>query len=223
MEKYKLIEIFELEVQKKENQIVYDITVENTHSYVANNYVVHNCLSTKNSGIGYPIASLIHEIRGVKDKFENENKQIAPMIIADGGMKNYADIIKAFYLGADMVMVGSIFNKSIESSGENYFHGIKINNKLAKFLYNKGFKIVKHFRGMSTKGAQKAMGKTVLKTSEGVVRYIPVEYSIYGWIENFKHYLRNSMSYSDSHNLDEFIGNNNFIEITKHSYDRFNK
>ena len=76
---------------------------------------------------------------------------------------------------------------------------------------------------MSTKGAQKAMGKTVLKTSEGVVRYIPDEYSIYGWIENFKHYLRNSMSYSDSHNLDEFIGNNNFIEITKHSYDRFNK
>jgi len=181
------------------------------------------CLSTKNSGIGYPIASLIHEIRGIKDKFENENKQIAPMIIADGGMKNYSDIIKSFYLGADMVMVGSIFNKSIESSGENYFYGLKINVKLAKFLYRKGFKIVKHFRGMSTKSAQKAMGKTVLKTSEGVVRYVPVEYSIYGWIENFKHYLRNSMSYSNSHNLDEFIGNNNFIEITKHSYDRFNK
>ena len=165
---------------------------------------------------------LIDDIYFAKPHHDGSYTKFAK-IVADGGMKNYSDIIKSFYLGADMVMVGSIFNKSIESSGENYFYGLKINVKLAKFLYRKGFKIVKHFRGMSTKSAQKAMGKTVLKTSEGVVRYVPVEYSIYGWIENFKHYLRNSMSYSNSHNLDEFIGNNNFIEITKHSYDRFNK
>ena len=74
------------------------------------------CLSTKNSGIGYPIASLIHEIRGIKDKFENENKQIAPMIIADGGMKNYSDIIKVLALGADFVMIGNLFNKATLSA-----------------------------------------------------------------------------------------------------------
>jgi len=186
------------------------------------------CLTTKNSGIGYPMASLIHETSKFKKEFEKLTVEIgdnikAPKIIADGGMKDYVDIIKALNLGADYVMLGSMFNKTFESCPSNYIYGIKVNKKISKYLFNKGFPIKKCFRGMSTKQAQKAMGKTIIKTSEGVVRYRKVEYHLSGWVENFTHYLRNTMSYSNTKLLHQFIGKTNFIRITKNVYDRFNK
>ena len=182
------------------------------------------CLTTKNSGIGYPMASLIYEVHKVKKRLNIENPNMKlPAIIADGGMKDYADIVKALALGADYVMLGSILNKSLESCADNYFHGIKINSKVANYLFDHGYIIKKYFRGMSTKQVQKAMGRTTYKTSEGVVRFRKVEYRLHGWRENFEHYLRNAMSYNHSRDLTEFIGNTKIILITKSAYERFNK
>ncbi len=184
----------------------------------------NGCLTTKQSGIGHPMASLIHEIKSIKTELQSKNGRLRlPAIIADGGMKDYSDIIKALALGADYVMIGSIFNKAFESSADNYLFRIKLNKKLAKALFILGFPVKKYFRGMSTKGAQKAMGKTKFKTSEGVVRYRKVEYFLKGWIENFEHYLRNAMSYSNAKKLNDFIGKVDFCQISKNSYDRFNK
>ena len=182
------------------------------------------CLTTKQSGVGYPMASLIQGTYEVKKKFmkENPNKK-APAIVADGGMKDHSDIIKSLALGADYVMIGSIFNKALESCAQNYLYGIKINKKLARYFFKKGRPVKKYFRGMSTKGAQKAMGKTSFKTSEGVTRFRRVEYRLGGWMENFAHYLRNAMSYNNAKTLDNFIGKAEIIQITKNAYDRFNK
>lgn len=182
------------------------------------------CLTTVNSSVGYPIASLIHETYLEKQRFIIEYPEIkAPKIIADGGMKNYSDIIMALYLGSDAVMVGSIFNKAIESAGFNYLYGIKIPLMMVETLWRWGFPIKKKYRGMSTKGAQKAMGKTQIKTSEGVVRYWKVEYHLNGWVENFEHYLRNAMSYANAKTLDDFIGKAEICQITKNAHERFNK
>lgn len=199
------------------------------------------CLTTKQSGVGYPMASLIHETYLVKQRFIEENNHliehkkkpsiiklkepvnVIPAIVADGGMKDHSDIIKALALGADYVMIGSIFNKALESSGQNYLYGIKINKKLARRLFDKGYPVKKYFRGMSTKDAQKAMGKTVFKTSEGVVRFRKVEYHLNGWVENFQHYLRNAMSYNNTRDLSEFVGKTEICQITTKAYDRFNK
>jgi GMP reductase len=196
------------------------------------------CLTTKQSGVGYPMASLIHETYLVKQRFIESNNidikhkntvlktkpvDIIPKIVADGGMKDYSDIIKALGLGADYVMIGSIFNKALESCAQNYLYGFKISNKFAARAFKKGRPVKKHFRGMSTKGAQKAMGKTSFKTSEGVTRFRRVEYHLSGWVENFEHYLRNAMSYSNAQDLDEFIGGVEFCQITTKAYDRFNK
>ena len=198
----------------------------------------NGCLTSKQSSIGYPTASLIHETYKQKQEFIKENDinrkneysnlyikpvDIIPAIVADGGMKDYSDIIKAMALGADYVMVGSIFNKALESAGNNYLYGIKINPNLAKYFYNKGYPVKKYFRGMSTKEAQKAMGKTKFRTSEGVIRFRKVEYHLEGWIDNFKHYLRNAMSYTNAKTLEDFIGNNEICQITKNAYERFNK
>ena len=182
------------------------------------------CLTTKQSGIGYPMASLISATREAKVDFVKNNPNIsAPAIVADGGMKDYSDIVKSLALGADYVMIGSIFNKCLESCAKNYLYKIRINKRLARYFFKRGYPIKKYFRGMSTKSAQKAMGKTNFKTSEGVVRFRRVEYRLTGWIENFNHYLRNAMSYCDAKTLDRFIGKTNAIQITTRAYDRFNK
>jgi GMP reductase len=183
------------------------------------------CLTTKQSGIGHPMASLIQETYCEKRTFITRNPKITriPAIIADGGMKDYVDIIKALALGADYVMIGSIFNKAFESCADNYVCGIKVSEKIASLCFDAKIPVMKHFRGMSTKEAQKAMGKTRFKTSEGVVRYRRVEYRLQGWVENFEHYLRNAMSYADAKTLDDFIGKTDICQITNKAYDRFNK
>ena len=182
------------------------------------------CLTTKQSGVGYPMASLIQATYEVKKKYQKEHPDVeVPAIVADGGMKDHSDIIKALALGADFVMIGSIFNKALESCAQNYLYGIRINKRLARHFFKKGRPVKKYFRGMSTKGAQKAMGKTSFKTSEGVTRFRKVEYRLSGWVENFEHYLRNAMSYSNAQDLDEFIGEVEICQITTKAYDRFNK
>lgn len=177
------------------------------------------CLTTQNTGVGYPMASLIKECYQI-----SLTLQSPAAIVADGGMQGYSDIIKALALGADYVMVGSIFNKAIESAGENYlWKRIKISQDTAEKLYKRGFTIYKKFRGMSTKEVQKKWGCKELKTSEGVSRFRKVEYTLPQWIENFESYLRSAMSYTGAHNLKEFIGNVDLVEITDNAYKRFNK
>jgi len=57
------------------------------------------CSTTVHTGIGYPMASLISECYAISKKHEN-----SAYIVADGGMQNYSDVIKALALGADFVM-----------------------------------------------------------------------------------------------------------------------
>ena len=188
------------------------------------------CLTTVQTGVGYPMASLIHECYQISCELAAPAK-----IVADGGFKSYADIIKALALGADYVMLGSILNKTLESAGDTYLANTKgegwtePGEKIDQYsdetrnLFNYGTKMFKKFRGMSTKEAQKAMGKTDLKTSEGVTRMQPVEYTLSGWTENFKSYLSSAMSYSSAATLQEFIGNAKWNMISTNSLNRFKK
>lgn len=178
----------------------------------------NGCLTTQQTGIGYPMASLIIECNQIKKKFDNPTK-----IVADGGMKKYSDIIKALALGADYVMIGSLFNKALESASPNYWYNLKLPNRLAEYLYDRGYNIHKEFYGMSTKKAQKEMGINDLKTSEGVIRKQQVEYTLTQWVDNFESYLRSAMSYTNSHNLDEFIGSVDYVTISENSFLRYNK
>lgn len=178
----------------------------------------NGCLTTQQTGVGYPMASLIAECYNIKIQKKNPIK-----IVADGGMKNYSDIIKALALGADYVMIGSILTKALESSAPSYWKGIKLNPVIAHKMYDMGFKLKKEFRGMSTKQAQKALGNKDIKTSEGVIRRLHVEYTIQQWVENFEHYLRSAMSYSNAKNLSNFIGHAKLNLISNNAFNRFKK
>ena len=76
---------------------------------------------------------------------------------------------------------------------------------------------------MSTKEVQKKWGGKNLKTSEGVVRIREVEYTLKSWVENFSHYLKSAMSYTNSYTIEEFVGKPKTNKISNNSFKRFNK
>jgi GMP reductase len=177
------------------------------------------CSTTVHTGVGYPMGSLVRECYLASKLLGKPAK-----IVADGGMQNYSDIIKALALGADFVMVGSLFNKAMDSCGDNYlWKFIRVPQGLAEIAYQCKIPVYKKFRGMSTKEVQKKWGKITLTSSEGVIRFRRVKYSLNQWVNNFEDYLRSSMSYSNANNLEEFIGNAETIRITDNAFNRYNK
>lgn len=184
------------------------------------------CLTTEQSAIGYPMASLI------KDTYEESLKVRKPAkIIADGGIKKYSDAIKSLALGADLVMLGGVLNKALESSGDCYIKNTEDNNttyqqitkEQALTVIKQGGEIYKQYKGMSTKEVQRMLGNDILKTAEGIVKYNKVEYTLNGWVENFEHYLKSNMSYCGKTTLDEFIGKVEYNHITYNSFLRYSK
>lgn len=226
--KIKLKEVSK-KIIKNDHCRVYDITVKDNHSYIVNKKIVHNCLTTEQTGVGYPMASLIQESHNLIKSY------IGVKLVADGGFKKYADIIKALALGADYVMLGSIFNKALESAGDTFMANIKhdgwtepgeqVNqyDYITKEMFKHGQRFYKKFRGMSTKEVQKTLGAAKIKTSEGITKMQPVEYTIAGWIENFNHYLRSAMSYTNAKSLKSFREQSNIVHITENSFKRYNK
>ena len=191
------------------------------------------CLTSQNVGVGYPLASLISECYQISCTLKTPAK-----IVADGGMKNYSDVIKSLALGADYVMLGSILNRALESAGDTVKANVKHigveswtepgepvdqYSENVKNAFVNGARFFKKFRGMSTKSVQKLLGNEELKTSEGVTRMNPVEYTLEGWTENFTHYLASAMSYTGCSTLEDFIGKVDLVKISQHSFNRFNK
>jgi len=181
------------------------------------------CTTSANVSIHYPMGSLISECAYFKSAYSKPTK-----IIADGGFRNFSDIIKALALGADYVMLGGIFNKCLESCGDNFlkdsngvFH--VIDSERAMTHFNEDIDVYKYYRGMSTKEVQKSWNKNELKTGEGITKYNKVEYTLEGWCENFTDYLKSAMSYCDSRVLSEFIGEVKYEIISQNSFMRFNK
>lgn len=101
------------------NPETYRVCVESKVDYVRCSIGTGaGCITCSNTSIGYPIASLISEIKEIKDELveRGASKSSLTKIIADGGIRNYSDIIKALALGADYVMVGSVFSRMLESA-----------------------------------------------------------------------------------------------------------
>jgi GMP reductase len=183
----------------------------------------NGCLTTVQTGVGYPMASLIEGCV----RFRKSNSWAhKTKIVADGGFKKYSDIIKALSMGADYVMLGSILNKCLESCGETTKDdGTVINQYTQETLdmFNVDIPLFKVFRGMSTKEVQKDWGKSNLTTSEGIVRRNEVEYTISGWVNNFESYLKSAMSYTAKKELPQFIGGVRYNRISLNSFRRFDK
>ena len=80
------------------------------------------CITSSATKIHFPLASLISEIVEKKQSLQwSGSYKKFTKIIADGGVRGYSDAIVALALGADYVMIGSVFSKMLESSGQIFF------------------------------------------------------------------------------------------------------
>lgn len=170
------------------------------------------CITSSNTSIHMPMASLIDDCNRFTKHSDNDT-----MIIADGGIRNYSDVIKALALGADYVMIGSLFAKCIESCGDKYAYYKSSNdyvfihdNTLMSYWDNeergKSFNIVNKFYGMASAQGQIAISGKKTKTSEGITKYLDVIYTLPQWTQNMKDYIKSAMSYCDCFDIKHFIG-----------------
>lgn len=159
------------------------------------------CITSSNTGIHYPMASLLEEI--------NKYKEYSTIkVIADGGIRNYSDVIKALALGADYVMIGGLFASLEESCGE--------------VIEKDGCKY-KRFYGMASAAGQTDIFGRKIKTSEGVEKLVKVTGTLPQWTDNMKSYLVSAMSYTNRFNLKNFVGNVQCVLMSNNTVNSINK
>lgn len=168
------------------------------------------CLTSTKTGIHFPMASLIRECAQIK-----EENSLNVKIVADGGIATYSDIIVSLALGADYVMLGKLFNKTIEAIGPKFIQGnsgkFEISTEKATEEFYKGTDVYNLYRGMSTQDVQKKWKQwnnnavTELKVSEGTKYFNKVTYDLKTFMKNYTHNLSSSMSYCNKLNLEDFI------------------
>lgn len=167
---------------------VFDLTIDcDTHSFIANNAIVHNSLCTTRiqTGNGYPQLSALHDIYNYRLHSSLSNVGI----IADGGIKTAGDIVKALVY-SDMVMIGSLLAGTKEAPGSF----VSINGDMYK-----------EYAGSSTFKDRNIEGVKALVKAKGSVQDV-----IVGLVDG----LRSGMSYQGAKSLSELRNNAEFIEIT---------
>ena len=191
-------------VKTLENQEleVFNLEVEEDHTYIANRVAVHNCTTRVVTGAGVPQITAIIEC-------VNAAKGSGVPVIADGGVKFSGDVAKAIASGADSVMIGSLFAGTEEAPGETIlFQG----------------RTFKTYRGMGSIGAMK-QGSSDRYAQEGTVsdsKYVPegiegrVAYkgTLAEMVTQLVGGLRSGMGYTGCKSIKELQTNAKFVRIT---------
>ena len=173
------------------------------------------CITSAQTKVHCPLASLIAAAYTIISKWKKDHPmEKCPKLVADGGIRTYADIITALALGADYVMIGTTLSSLYESASDFYcyydrnncFEPIKsINNSAdkyklkddsAKLNYISLGGVYKRNFGMSTPEAQQAIDKDKeSRLTEGLVRYIPCVKTFKMWHDELDGYMKSCMSY----------------------------
>jgi IMP dehydrogenase/GMP reductase len=139
---------------------------------------------TKNvTGVTVPqleaIANCVTSVNGF-----NSSKR--PLIVADGGIREYGDIAKAIGAGADLVMAGGIFSGADETPGD-FINGKKV------------------YRGMASRDAMRSIRvENTMPTPEGTSILVDNKGPVKNIVEDIAGALRSTLSYSNARNLGEF-------------------
>lgn len=117
-------------------------------------------------------------------------------IIADGGIRNSGDMVKAFAAGADVVMCGSLFAGTAETPGD--------------VMEDRSGHRWKIYRGMASKEAQiDWRGK--YSSFEGVSSRVPYRGKVGDVVEDLCRGIKSGFSYSGARNLAEFQARAEFV------------
>lgn len=202
-----MIQIVKVKANIKKTDVVQvnDLTVEKSHTYLANNYIVHNCSTSYLSGIHMSMDKLIKRTYKNKQYVEEHYTQFKsiPKIVADGGFQSIRQIIIALALGADYVMLGQMMAATEEACGEVVWYK-EWNTRIMQASDEK--KPYRIYYGMSTERAQKEMGHSKVKPAEGIEKFVPIKYTIKDWVKEFVRIISSTMSYCNTTMLEDFIG-----------------
>ena len=85
-----------------------------------------NLCTTRNvTGVGMPQLTAINDCASINvNKKDGRYRNTNPRIVADGGIRNSGDAVKAFAFGADVVMLGSLLATTYESSNNGIIYGM---------------------------------------------------------------------------------------------------
>ena len=140
-----------------------------------------------------------HGMPGLQTIFECAKTDRDVKIIADGGIKNSGDIVKALAAGADAIMIGSLLAGTTESPGNL----IKDGNGVTW----------KEYRGMASKEAQMSWrGK--YSSFEGVTSKVPYRGSVKQILRDIQKGIRSGFSYSGARNLQQLQTKAKFLTQT---------
>jgi len=120
-------------------------------------------------------------------------------IIADGGIRNSGDIVKALAAGADAVMLGSLLSGTRETPGE-------------VFTDPSGMKY-KTYRGMASKEAQ-IEWRGRYSSFEGVSSTVPYRGKVRNVLGDLERGMRSGLSYSGARTITELQAKAHFVRQT---------
>ncbi len=148
------------------------------------------CTTAIQTGVGAPTFFATAE---VADAIQDYNPKIG--LIADGGFKYPGDLVKAFSVGADLVMSGHFFAGCTEAPG---------------YIDTVNGRKVKVYRGMGSAEARSVGSyaddryvKNSKKLAEGVSGYIPFAGPAKGVLEQLEDGLKNGLIYGGAGNIQE--------------------
>jgi len=130
-----------------------------------------------------------HGVPGLQTVIDCSKTDRKVTVIADGGIKNSGDMVKAFAAGADAVMCGSLLAGTDESPG-------KVMEDANGYRW-------KNYRGMASKEAQ-VNWRGNYSSYEGVSARVPYRGSVVKILEDLERGIRSGLSYSGARSIAEF-------------------
>ena len=151
------------------------------------------CTTRIVTGNGVPQLTAVLKCRAALNRWWDVERRKAkprsahrPTLIADGGIRNSGDIVKALVAGADTVMIGSLFAGTDEAPGE---------------VINEGGRPYKLYRGMASKGAMDVVGTE--RTPEGISTLIPYKGPVAALVRELDGGIRSGLSYCNSASIQD--------------------
>jgi len=139
-----------------------------------------------------------HGVPGLQTIIDCAKSDRGAPIIADGGIRNAGDIVKALAAGADFVMLGSMLAGADETPGD------VINTRRGKF---------KSYRGMASKDAQiEWRGKTA--SLEGIATTVPCKGPVEDILHELERGICSGLSYSGARSIGELQACSQFVRQT---------
>jgi IMP dehydrogenase len=140
-----------------------------------------------------------HGLPGLETILECASSDRDAVIIADGGIRNSGDIVKALAAGADFVMLGSLFAGTVEAPGE--------------LIRTKEGESMKTYRGMASKDAQMDW-RGRYSSNEGVSTMVPYAGPVGSIVADLVGGIKSGLSYSGARNIREFQAKSRFVVQT---------